>query len=69
MNKQYDYQKEIQVLGETEDQIQNQRARGVFDVETLELDVLYKTHDTYLDDSCSQHCSSDPVSEIVINEN
>ena len=43
--------------------------QGVFfDVETLDLDVLYKTHDIYLDWYCSKNCSDGHPSTIEINK-
>ena len=42
--------------------------RVFFDLETLELDVLYKIHGIYLDYYCSKKCSADLVSTIKINE-
>ena len=47
---------DVQVLGEKYDQIQNQRARGAFDVEALELDVWYKLQDINQDYYCSKNC-------------
>ena len=64
-----EYTKQISyILGDKQDQIQNQRARGVFDVETLDLDVLYKIHDIHLDNNCSKNCSDGHPSTIEINE-
>ena len=55
----------FQFFVKNKDQKQNWRARSVFDVETLELDVLYESHDIYH----PKYCSAYPVSVIEINEN
>ena len=43
--------------------------QGVFfDVETLELDVLYNIHDIYLDYYCSKNCADGLPSTIEIKK-
>ena len=43
-------------------------SKGFFDLETLELDVLYKIHGIYLGYYYSKKCSDDLVSTIDIND-
>ena len=58
---------DFQFLGE--EKYRTNKKGVFFDVETLELDVLNKLHDMYLDYDCSNNCSTDPVSEIKSNRN
>ena len=58
---------DFQLLGENKIKYRTNEQGVFFDVETLELDVLYNIHDIYLDYFCSKHRSDGHPSTLEIN--